>query len=44
MSVAEVITFGVQKQLLNNRPESEGVNTASESDVSLRESVGDVVT
>ena len=44
MSVAEVTTFGIHKQLLNERPESEEANTASETDESLQTGAGDVVT
>ena len=44
MSVSEVITFGIQKQLLNERTESAEANVLSEVDVSLQTSEGDVVT
>ena len=44
MSVAEVTTIGIQKQLLNERTEPQEANTAPEIDVSLQTSAGDVVT
>ena len=44
MSVSEVITFGIQKQLLNERTEPVEANVLSEADMSLQTSVGDVVT
>ena len=44
MSVSEVITFGIQKQLLNERTESAEANVMSEADMSLQASEGDVVT
>ena len=43
MSVAEVTTFGIQKQLLNERPESEEAHKAPETDVPLQTSTEDVV-
>ena len=45
MSVSEVATFGIQKQLLNERTASEEASVLSEGDVSLKTSEGeDVVT
>ena len=43
MSVSEVATFGIQKQLLNERTESAEANVLPETDVSLQMSEGDVV-
>ena len=44
MSVSEVTTFGIQKQLLNERTELEEANVLAEEDVALQASEGDVVT
>ena len=44
MSVSEVATFGIQKQLLNERTEPAEANVLSEADMSLQTSVRDVVT
>ena len=44
MSVSEVVTFGIQKQLLNERTESAEGNVLPEADISLQTSEGDVVT
>ena len=45
MPVSEVVTFGIQKQLLNERTASEEASVLSEVDVSLQTSEGeDVVT
>jgi len=44
MSVAEVTTFGIQKQLLDERTVAAKANVMSEADMSLQASEGDVVT
>ena len=44
MSVSEVTTFGIQKQLLNERTELEEANVLAEEDVALQASEGDLVT
>ena len=44
MSVPEVATFEVQKQMLNGRTASIEANVQPEADISLRTSTGDVVT
>ena len=44
MSVSEVATFGIHKQLLSEKAESVEANTLPEADVSLQTSTGDVVT
>ena len=44
MSVSEVATFGIHKQLLSEKAESVEANTLSEVDVPLQTSTGDVVT
>jgi len=44
MSVSEVTTFEIQKQLLNERADSVEANVLPEVDVSLQTSAGDVVT
>ena len=44
MSVSEVTTFGIQKQLLNERTELEEASVLSEEDVALQAGEGDVVT
>ena len=44
MSVSEVATFGIQKQLLNERTESAEAHVLPEADMSFQTSEGDVVT
>ena len=44
MSVSEITTFDIQRQLLDRRIASEEVNVPLEADSSLQTSGGDVVT
>jgi hypothetical protein len=44
MSVSEVATFGIQKQLLNERTESAEAHVLPKADMSFQTSAGDVVT
>ena len=44
MSALEIVTFGTQKQLLNERTEPKEADIPSESEISLQTSEGDIVT